>query len=87
MTIPKFQQILHQKFVVTYSRKLLYFVLTQVLDFAKLESDILKNVLGEEEKRLEKKKEESNDIFPSFNYIPPPIPHSFLKYVALFMIL
>lgn len=51
----------------------------EVLDFAKLENDIIKNVLGEEEKRLEMQKDDSVDIFPSFNYVPPPIPHSFLK--------
>ncbi|XP_002129581.2 uncharacterized protein LOC100178856 [Ciona intestinalis] len=53
---------------------------SKILDFSRLETDILRNVLDEEGERTEPNRcENVMENFPSFNYVPIPIPHTFTK--------
>uniref|UniRef100_H2Z3S6 Uncharacterized protein n=1 Tax=Ciona savignyi TaxID=51511 RepID=H2Z3S6_CIOSA len=52
----------------------------KILDFSRLETDIIRNVLGEESDHCDPNQcENIVENFPSFNYVPIPIPHTFTK--------
>ena len=50
----------------------------QILDFKKLEDDIIKNVLGEDNCEVDKVSH-LGEVFPSFNYLPVPNPPTIPK--------